>query len=466
MKIFNTLTRRKEELKTLVPNELKVYACGPTVYNFIHIGNARPLCVFDTFRRYMEYRGYKVNFVQNFTDIDDKIIRRANEEGTDYKTVSEKYIEEFWVDAKGMNVREATVHPKATENIDEIINIVSTLIEKGYAYAVDNGDVYFSPKQFKEYGKLSHQPLEDLEAGARINVEEVKHEPMDFALWKSAKPGEPYWESPWGHGRPGWHIECSAMVRRYLGETIDVHCGGQDLIFPHHENEIAQSECCNGVPFANYWMHNGFISVDNVKMSKSLGNFFTVRDVANEYGYEPIRYFLISSHYRSPINYSVDIIEQCKASLVRLYNCRESLDFAMKNATDTVVANADEIKAKLLSRKDQFITAMDDDLNTADAITAIFELVKDVNTTVITDAPNKELVDLATTLFDELTGVLGLVYNRKTESLDDEIEKMIEARTQARKDRNWAEADRIRDELKAQGIVLEDTPQGVKWHRE
>lgn len=466
MKIFNTLTRRKEELKTLVPNELKVYACGPTVYNFIHIGNARPLCVFDTFRRYMEYRGYKVNFVQNFTDIDDKIIRRANEEGTDYKTVSEKYIEEFWTDAKGMNVREATVHPKATENIDEIINIVSTLIEKGYAYAVDNGDVYFSPKQFKEYGKLSHQPLEDLEAGARINVEEVKHEPMDFALWKSAKPGEPYWESPWGHGRPGWHIECSAMVRRYLGETIDIHCGGQDLVFPHHENEIAQSECCNGVPFANYWMHNGFISVDNVKMSKSLGNFFTVRDVANEYGYEPIRYFLISSHYRSPINYSIDIIEQCKASLVRLYNCRESLDFAMKNATDVIPENADAIKATLESRRDQFIKAMDDDLNTADAISAVFELVKDINTTVITDAPSKELVEFATKLFDELTGVLGLVYNRKTESLDDEIEKMIEARTQARKDKNWAEADRIRDELKAQGIVLEDTPQGVKWHRE
>ncbi len=466
MKIFNTLTRRKEELKTLVPNELKVYACGPTVYNFIHIGNARPLCVFDTFRRYMEYRGYKVNFVQNFTDIDDKIIRRANEEGNDYKTVSEKYIEEFWTDAKGMNVREATVHPKATENIDEIINIVSTLVEKGYAYAVDNGDVYFSPKKFEEYGKLSHQPLEDLEAGARINVEEVKHEPMDFALWKSAKPGEPYWESPWGHGRPGWHIECSAMVRRYLGETIDIHCGGQDLVFPHHENEIAQSECCNGVPFANYWMHNGFISVDNVKMSKSLGNFFTVRDVANEYGYEPIRYFLISSHYRSPINYSIDIIEQCKASLVRLYNCRESLDFAMKNAVDTVPENADQIKATLTSRRDQFIKAMDDDLNTADAISAVFELVKDINTTVITDAPAKELVEIATTLFDELTGVLGLVYNRKTESLDDEIEKLIEARTQARKDRNWAEADRIRDELKAQGIVLEDTPQGVKWHRE
>ncbi len=466
MKIFNTLTRQKEELKTITPNELKVYACGPTVYNFIHIGNARPLCVFDTFRRYMEYRGYKVNFVQNFTDIDDKIIRRANEEGTDYKTVSEKYIEEFWTDAKGMNVRPATTHPKATENIDEIIDIVSTLVEKGYAYAVDNGDVYFSPKKFNEYGKLSHQPLEDLEAGARINVEEVKREPMDFALWKSAKPGEPYWESPWGHGRPGWHIECSAMVRRYLGETIDIHCGGQDLVFPHHENEIAQSECCNGAPFANYWMHNGFISVDNVKMSKSLGNFFTVRDVANEYGYEPIRYFLISSHYRSPINYSIDIIEQCKASLVRLYNCRESLDFAMKNAVDTAPANADEIKKTLDSRREQFIKAMDDDLNTADAISSIFELVRDINTSVITDAPVKELVEYATTLFDELTGVLGLVYNRKTESLDDEIEKLIEARTQARKERNWAEADRIRDELKAQGIVLEDTPQGVKWHRE
>ena len=465
MKIFNTLTRQKEELKTLVPNELKVYACGPTVYNFIHIGNARPLCVFDTFRRYMEYRGYKVNFVQNFTDIDDKIIRRANEEGTDYKTVSEKYIEEFWTDAKGMNVREATTHPKATENIDEIINIVSTLIEKGYAYAVDNGDVYFSPKKFNEYGKLSHQPLEDLEAGARISVEEVKHEPMDFALWKSAKPGEPYWESPWGHGRPGWHIECSAMVRRYLGETIDIHCGGQDLVFPHHENEIAQSECCNGVPFANYWMHNGFISVDNVKMSKSLGNFFTVRDVANEYGYEPIRYFLISSHYRSPINYSVDIIEQCKASLVRLYNCRESLDFAFMNAVDIVPSNADAIKATLDGRRDQFIKVMDDDLNTADAISAVFELVKDINTSVITDEPSKELVEYATKLFDELTGVLGLVYNRKTENLDDKIEKLIEARTQARKDRNWAEADRIRDELKSQGIVLEDTPQGVKWHR-
>ena len=465
MKIYNTLTRRKETLKTITEGEVKIYACGPTVYNFIHIGNARPLCVFDTMRRYMEYRGLKVNFVQNFTDIDDKIIRRANEEGTDYKTVSEKYIEEFWKDTKGMNIREATVHPKATENIDEIISIIETLVEKGFAYPVENGDVYFSPKKFNEYGKLSHQPLEDLEAGARINIGELKKEPMDFALWKGAKEGEPYWESPWGKGRPGWHIECSAMVRRYLGETIDIHCGGQDLIFPHHENEIAQSECCNGVPFANYWMHNGYINVDNVKMSKSLGNFFTVREVAEKYGYEPIRYLMISSQYRSPINYSIDIIEQCKASLVRLYNCRDSLDFAAANAVDALPENAQEIKDTLNSRREQFIKAMDDDLNTADAISSVFELVRDINTSVITDKPSAELVRFATELFDELTGVLGLVYNRKTESLDSEIEALIEARQEARKNKNWAEADRIRDELKAQGIVLEDTPQGVKWHR-
>ncbi len=464
MRIYNTLTRKKEELIPLTPGEVKIYACGPTVYNFIHIGNARPLCVFDTFRRYLEYRGYKVNFVQNFTDIDDKIIKRANEEGTDYKTVSEKYIGEFWTDVKGMNIREATVHPKATENIDEIISIISTLVEKGYAYPVENGDVYFSPKKFKEYGKLSHQPLEDLEAGARINIGECKKEPMDFALWKGAKPGEPAWESPWGKGRPGWHIECSAMVRRYLGETIDIHCGGQDLIFPHHENEIAQSECCNGVPFAKYWMHNGYINVDNVKMSKSLGNFFTVRDVAEKYGYEPIRYLMISSQYRSPINYSVDIIEQCKASLTRLYTCRDSLDFALQNAGDTVPENAQEIKKQLDSRREQFCKAMDDDLNTADGIAAVFELVRDINISVL-DSGSKDLVEYATKLFDELTGVLGLVYNRKAENLDSEIENLIAARQEARKAKNWAEADRIRDELKAQGIVLEDTPQGVKWHR-
>ena len=465
MRIYNTLTRRKEELKTITDGEVKIYACGPTVYNYIHIGNSRPLCVFDTLRRYLEYRGYKVNFVQNFTDIDDKIIKKAIEENSDYKTVSEKYIKEFWTDAKGLNFREATVHPKATENIDEIINIITTLVEKGYAYPVENGDVYFSPKKFPGYGKLSHQPLEDLEAGARINIGELKKEPMDFALWKGAKPGEPYWESPWGKGRPGWHIECSAMVHRFLGNTIDIHCGGQDLIFPHHENEIAQSECCNGVPFSHYWMHNGYINVDNVKMSKSLGNFFTVRDVAEKYGYEPIRYLMISSQYRSPINYSVDIIEQCKASLQRLYTCRNSLDFALENATDIVPENAEEIKKQLDSRREQFIEAMDDDLNTADGISAVFELVKDINVNVI-ESKSAELIKYAIDLFDELTNVLGLVYNRDTGSLDEEIEKLIEARRNARKEKNWAEADRIRDELKAQGIVLEDTPQGVKWHRE
>ena len=465
MRIYNTLTRRKEELKTITPGEVKIYACGPTVYNYIHIGNSRPLCVFDTLRRYLEYRGYKVNFVQNFTDIDDKIIKKAIEENSDYKTVSEKYIKEFWTDAKGLNFREATVHPKATENIDEIINIITTLVEKGYAYPVENGDVYFSPKKFSGYGKLSHQPLEELEAGARINIGELKREPMDFALWKGAKPGEPYWESPWGKGRPGWHIECSAMVHRFLGNTIDIHCGGQDLIFPHHENEIAQSECCNGVPFSHYWMHNGYINVDNVKMSKSLGNFFTVRDVAEKSGYEPIRYLMISSQYRSPINYSVDIIEQCKASLQRLYTCRNNLDFALENATDIVPENAEEIKKQLDSRREQFIEAMDDDLNTADGISAVFELVKDINVNVI-DSKSAELIKYAINLFDELTNVLGLVYNRDTGSLDEEVEKLIEARQNARKEKNWAEADRIRDELKAQGIVLEDTPQGVKWHRE
>ncbi len=468
MKVFNTLTREKQELKTVEEGKVRIYACGPTVYNYIHIGNARPLCVFDVLRRFLEWRGYKVNFVQNFTDIDDKLIKKANEEGITVPEVAERYIAEFWTDAEGLGVRKATVHPRATENIDAIQDIISSLIQKGFAYE-SAGDVYFRAKKFNEYGKLSHQPLEDLAAGASNRVEggaDVKEDPMDFCLWKGAKPGEPFWASPWGDGRPGWHIECSAMAGRFLGDTIDIHCGGQDLIFPHHENEIAQSECAHGCSFSNYWMHNGYINVDNRKMSKSLNNFFTVRDVANVYGYEPIRYFLISSHYRSPINYSVDIIEQCKASLVRLYNCRESLDFALKNAVDTVPADAEENKKIIDGRREQFIRVMDDDLNTADAISAVFELVKDINTKVITDEPSKELVEYATKLFDELTGVLGLVYNRKTESLDDEIEKLIEARTQARKDRNWAEADRIRDELKAQGIILEDTAQGVKWHRE
>ncbi|MDO4494496.1 MAG: cysteine--tRNA ligase [Clostridiaceae bacterium] len=463
MKIFNTLTREKEEFKPIKEGEVKIYACGPTVYNYIHIGNARPICVFDVLRRYLEYRGYKVTFVQNFTDIDDKIIKRANEEGSTFTEVSEKYIKEFWKDAEGLNFRPATVHPKATENVDKIIEIVKGLIDNGHAYEVD-GDVYFSPKTFDEYGKLSHQPLEELEAGARIMVGDIKKDPMDFALWKSAKPGEPYWESPWGKGRPGWHIECSAMVCRYLGESIDIHCGGQDLIFPHHENEIAQSECFTGKPFANYWMHNGYINVDNVKMSKSLGNFFTVRDVAEKYGYEPIRYLMISSSYRSPINYSVDIIEQCKASLSRLYTCRDSIDFEIKNAVDGELSES--VKSQLDKRVAQFIEAMDDDLNTADGIAAVFELVRDINTLVIGKGQSKATAEYAAKIFDELTGVLGLVYNRKTETLDADIDAMIEARTQARKSKNWAEADRIRDELKAMGIVLEDTAQGVKWHRE
>ena len=465
MKVYNTLTRKKEELVPITPGEIKMYACGPTVYNYIHIGNARPLCIFDILRRYLEYRGYNVKFVQNFTDIDDKIIRRANEEHVDFSEISERYIKEFWTDADGLNVRHATINPKATENIDAIIQIISTLIEKGYAYEAQ-GDVYFSTEKFKDYGKLSHQPLEDLEAGARIMVGEVKREPMDFAVWKAAKPGEPAWDSPWGKGRPGWHIECSAMNWRYLGDTIDIHCGGQDLIFPHHENEIAQSECFTGKPFAHYWMHNGYINVDNVKMSKSLGNFFTVRDVAEKYGYEPIRYLLISAQYRSPINYSTDIIEQCISALNRLYTCRDSLDFELKNASDAEHDGDKAIIDGFGKYREQFIDAMDDDLNTADAIASIFELVRDINTNVVGKTPSKALVEGAIAMFDELTGVLGLVYNRKTETLDSDVEALIEARTNARKEKNWAEADRIRDQLKEMGIVLEDTAQGVKWHRE
>jgi len=465
MKVYNTLTRKKEELVPITPGEIKMYACGPTVYNYIHIGNARPICIFDILRRYLEYRGYKVTFVQNFTDIDDKIIRRANEEHVDFSEISERYIKEFWTDADGLNVRHATVNPKATENIDAIIHIISTLIEKGYAYEAQ-GDVYFSTEKFKDYGKLSHQPLEDLEAGARIMVGEVKREPMDFAVWKAAKPGEPAWDSPWGKGRPGWHIECSAMNWRYLGDTIDIHCGGQDLIFPHHENEIAQSECFTGKPFAHYWMHNGYINVDNVKMSKSLGNFFTVRDVAEKYGYEPIRYLLISAQYRSPINYSTDIIEQCISALNRLYTCRDSLDFELKNASDAEHDGDRAIIDGFGKYREQFIDAMDDDLNTADAIASIFELVRDINTNVVGKTPSKALVEGAISVFDELTSVLGLVYNRKTETLDSDIEALIEARTNARKEKNWTEADRIRDQLKEMGIVLEDTAQGVKWHRE
>lgn len=465
MKIFNTMTAKKEEFVPMDKNEVKIYACGPTVYNYIHIGNARPLCVFDVLRRYLEYRGYNVKFVQNFTDIDDKIIKRANEDGTTYDVISKKYIEEFWTDANGLNFKKATVHPKATENIDEIIKLISTLVEKGYAYQAEN-DVYFRTLKFKEYGKLSHQPIEDLESGARIAIGEIKEDPLDFALWKGAKPGEPYWDSPWGKGRPGWHIECSAMNRKYLGNTIDIHCGGKDLVFPHHENEIAQSECANGCTFANYWMHNGYINVDNVKMSKSLGNFKTVREIANVYGYEVIRYFLISSHYRSPINYSLDIIEQCKSALERLYTCRDSLDFAIKNAAEETKENDAELIAELDKRREQFITAMDDDLNTADGLAAIFELTKDINTKILDHDVSKAVCEHAAKLYDELCNVLGILYNRNENTLDSDIEALVEKRQEARKNKDWATADKIRDELKAKGIILKDTPQGVTWTKE
>ena len=415
-------------------------------------------------RRYLEYRGYNVRFVQNFTDVDDKIIKRANEEGLSFEEVSKKYIKEFWTDAHGLNFKDATVHPKATENIDEIINIIKTLEEKGYAYAVD-GDVYYRTLKFKDYGKLSHQPIEDLQSGARIAIGEKKENPLDFALWKSAKEGEPYWDSPWGKGRPGWHIECSAMNKRYLGDSIDIHCGGKDLVFPHHENEIAQSEAANDAPFAKYWMHNGYINVDNVKMSKSLGNFKTVREIANVYGYEVIRYFLISSHYRSPINYSIDIIEQCQSALDRLYTCRESLDFAIKNAKSDI--DDDEKILKLIaSAKDEFIKAMDDDLNTADGIAAVFNLVSTINTEIINKEVSLNVCKKAAEMFDELTGVLGLLYNRKSNDIDDDIEKLIEQRQTARANKDWATADKIRDELKAKGIILKDTPQGVTWTKE
>ena len=465
MRIFNTMSKTKEEFVPVDENEVKIYACGPTVYNFIHIGNARPLCVFDVLRRYLEYRGYNVKFVQNFTDIDDKIINRANEEGITFEEVSKKYIEEFWKDAHGLNFKDATIHPKATENIDEIIDIIKSLEDKGYAYAV-NGDVYFRTLKFKEYGKLSHQPIEDLVSGARIAVGDIKENPLDFALWKGAKEGEPYWESPWGKGRPGWHIECSAMNRKYLGKTIDIHCGGQDLIFPHHENEIAQSECANGCTFSKYWMHNGYINVDNVKMSKSLGNFKTVREIANAYGYEVIRYFLISAHYRTPINYNLEIVEQCKASLERLYTCRESLDFAIKNAVDETSSDDEKMISELLERRKQFIDAMDDDLNTADGISALFDLTKDINTKILDKSVSKAVCEFAAKLFDELSNVLGLLYNRKENDLDSEIEALIEERQEARKNKDWATADRIRDELKARGIILKDTPQGVTWTKE
>ena len=464
MKIVNTLTRQKEEFVPITPNEVKIYACGPTVYNLMHVGNARQIIVFDTLRRYFAFKGMKVTYAQNFTDIDDKIINRANAEGTDYLTISRKYMEEYFTDAHGLNIKDADIHPKATENIAEIIDIISVLIEKGFAYATPSGDVYFSTAKDEHYGKLSHQPLEDLKVGARISAGEEKKDPVDFAVWKAAKPGEPYWESPWGHGRPGWHIECSAMVRRYFGTTIDIHGGGQDLVFPHHENEIAQSECCNDAELANYWVHNGFLNIDNKKMGKSLGNFILVREVAEKFGYEPIRYLMVSSHYRSPMNYSVEGIEAAKASLERLYNCRDNLKFLLEKAVDGEKSGEKEIEEKLLSYREQFIAALDDDLNTADALSAIFELTREINTQLNLSAmPSKNLCQKVLDLFTSLCDVLGILYQKDDSSLDKEIEALIQKRNDARKNKDWAAADAIRDELNARNIVLEDTPGGVKW---
>ena len=454
------MTRQKEELKPITDGVVNIYACGPTVYNYIHIGNARPICSFDVLRRYLTFRGYKVKYVQNFTDVDDKIIKKANEEGVSALEISEKYIAEYKKDAHGLNVMDADVHPKVTESMDIIIDIVKTLVDKGFAYE-SNGDVYFRTTKFKEYGKLSHMPIEDLQAGARIDVSEHKENPLDFAVWKSAKPNEPYWDSPWGKGRPGWHIECSAMSRYYIGDTLDIHCGGQDLIFPHHENEIAQSECATGKTLANYWMHNGYINVDNVKMSKSLGNFFTVRDVAEKYGYEIIRYMMVQAHYRSPINYCKDLLDACKSSLERLYNCRDTLDRAIANAkSGTVTPEAENI---FKTRKEQFINAMEDDLNTADAISYIFELVRDLNTMSANAETSKEQLQKGAELFDTLTDILGIVYNRKKQDeIPQEILDLAEQRKLARKDKNFALADELRNKISELGYVIEETRQGTK----
>jgi len=462
MKIYNTLTRRKDEFVPMDKNNVRMYSCGPTVYDYFHIGNARPFIVFDTMRRYLEYRGYKVTFVQNFTDIDDKMINRANKEGITVKELGERFIKEYFEDSHALGIHEATVHPKATENIDAIIDIVKKLIENGHAYEV-NGNVYFATKTFKDYGKLSKQPLEELEAGARIDVSEEKRDPMDFALWKAQKPGEPAWESPWGLGRPGWHIECSAMANKYLGETIDLHSGGQDLIFPHHENEIAQSECANCKPFANYWMHNGYINIDNKKMSKSLGNFFTVRDIRKKYDGEVVRYFMLSAHYRSPINFSEELMEQAKTAVERVYTCIENLNFLLESAQDKELCEKCSATLKKLDEyKEKYIACMDDDLNTAGAIGAIFDIVYLANTELSAESP-KSVIEAVLSAIHELGGVLGLFGKKEEKSLDAEVEELIEARNAARKAKDWAKADEIRDKLKEMNIILKDTPSGVQW---
>lgn len=466
MKIYNTMTRKKEEFIPLEEGKVKMYVCGPTVYNFIHLGNARPFTVFDTLRRYFEYRGYEVTYIQNFTDVDDKIIKRSHEEGISPEEVAEKYIKEYFIDCDGLGIKRATVHPQVTDNIENIIVFVQDLIDKGYAYEA-GGDVLFRTRKFEEYGKLSHQNIEELELGARIDVDDKKEDPLDFVLWKAKKEGEPGWQSPWGEGRPGWHIECSVMSNRYLGNTIDIHAGGQDLQFPHHENEIAQSECRNGHTFARYWMHNGYINIDGEKMSKSLGNFFTVRDISEKYDLGLVRFFLLATQYRNPVNFSDTVLEQANAGLERLTNARDNAEFILGNLDDSGLRDEEkDLAAGLDKYRDRFIEAMDDDLNTADAISVIFELAKFMNTN-ISDQSSKEFVQLNLDIFNELTGVLNIA-NKSVEeddSLSQKVEDLIAKRAQAKKEKNFALADQIRDELAAMGIAIEDTRQGVKWKR-
>ena len=467
MKIYNTMSKRKEEFVPLEEGKVKMYVCGPTVYNFIHIGNARPMIVFDTVRRYFEYKGYDVNFVSNFTDVDDKIIKKAIEEGVTAEEISKRYIAECKKDMDAMNIKPATKNPLATEEICGMVDMIQTLIDKGYAYE-KNGTVYYRTRKFKDYGKLSHKNLDDLQSGGRtllVTGEDEKEDPLDFVLWKPKKEGEPAWQSPWSEGRPGWHIECSEMSKKYLGEQIDIHAGGEDLIFPHHENEIAQSEAANGKEFAKYWMHNGFLNIDNRKMSKSLGNFFTVREISEKYDLQVLRFFMLSAHYRSPLNFSADLMESARTSLERILTAAENLRFLSKNAGEENLI--DEEKG-LLDKANEYVQgferAMDDDFNTADAIASVFELVKFINTTA-DGSRSKEYLDTLYDILFKLTDVLGIIIDKKEEMLDADIEAMIEKRQAARKERNFALADQIRDELLAKGIILEDTREGVKWKK-
>ena len=468
MRVYNTMTKKKEEFVPLVPGKVSMYVCGPTVYNLIHIGNARPMIVFDTVRRYMEHKGYEVNYVSNFTDVDDKIIKKAIEEGITAEEVSQRYIAECKKDMADMNVKPATTHPLATQEIDGMIDMIATLIEKGYAYPAADGTVYFRTRQFKEYGKLSHKNLDDLIAGNRsllVSGEDQKEDPLDFVLWKPKKEGEPSWPSPWCDGRPGWHIECSVMSKKYLGEEIDIHAGGEDLIFPHHENEIAQSECCNGKEFARYWLHNAFLNIDNRKMSKSLGNFFTVREIGEKYDLQVLRFFMLSAHYRSPLNFSADLMEASKNALDRIINAVENLKFLAGNGAEGEMTEAEQKEVEGLAEfEKKFDEAMDDDFNTADAIAAIFELVKYANSNV-TAENTKAFINTVKEKIVSLADILGLIVEKEEEILDSDIEKLIEERQAARKEKNFARADEIRNLLLEKGIVLKDTREGVKWER-